>query len=85
MNTEYEKLRAAHLAYKGVTVKERAAFRNEITELKEVLKAASAPDMEQIKELKAKNAILKQLITVVTNQLDDKQMIINLLTEKRNA
>ena len=62
MNTEYEKLRAAHLAYKGVTNKERAVFRKEIAELKEVLKSATAPDVEQIDALEIRIDTLEEVV-----------------------
>ena len=45
---------------------------------------AKKPD-ERVEELEAKNHILKQLTTVITNQLDDKQMIIELLMERANV
>ena len=82
MNTEHERLIATHKAYKVVARREKKELKDEIDGLHAALKSASAPDVEQINELKAKNEILKNLTMIVTGHLNDKDYIIDLLQEK---
>jgi len=89
MKTEHEKLIATHKAYKNHAQKERVELVKKVEELQKTLKdyhrLTDIDTKATLEELTAKNIILKQLVTVITNSLDDKNYIIALLRERGNG
>ena len=89
MTTELERLKAAHSAYKGVAIRERAAFRKEIAELEQQLEdnhqayrhdidATEAFDEDQMEVIEERNGMLYDLV-------ESQRDVITLLKEKVNV